>query len=167
MVCHPSMPSAQGPSPDVEQPVALQDWAQLGALGEKPSSQPASRNAVLPVGNYLRSQMRMTQTARAVTTAGKISSGGRSEPQVHPFLLTVLVSESPWQFMKASQQWLVAGAAALPCVAVSFYNLQADFIIVGKTLAGAGWERIDNCLALKCWVIDGTPWEWICPKQNN
>lgn len=52
--------------------------------------------------------------------AGKISSGGRSEPQVHPFLLTVLVSESPWQFMKASQQWLVSGAAALPCVTVSF-----------------------------------------------
>lgn len=114
------MPSVQGPSPDREQSGALQDWAQPGALGEKPSSQPASRNSALPVGNYWHPQMRMTQIARAVTTAGKISSGGRSEPQVHPFLLTVLVSESPWQFMKPSQQWLVAGAAALPCVTVSF-----------------------------------------------
>lgn len=114
------MPSVQGPSPDTEQPVALQDWAWLGALGEKLSSQPASRNAVQPVGNYLHSQMRMTQIAHAVTAAGKISSGGWSEPQVHPFLLTVLVSESPWQFMKASQQWPVAGAAALPGVTVSF-----------------------------------------------
>lgn len=53
IVCHPSMPSVQGPSPDTEQPVALQDWAQLGALGGKLSSHPASRNAVLPVGDYL------------------------------------------------------------------------------------------------------------------
>lgn len=36
------MPSVQGPCPDMEQPVALQDWAQLGALGEKLSSQPAA-----------------------------------------------------------------------------------------------------------------------------
>lgn len=66
---HPTIPSVQGPfPPDIEQPLALQDSAELEASWEKLSSKPASRNAVLPIGNYLHSQMRMTQIARAVTT---------------------------------------------------------------------------------------------------
>lgn len=113
------MPSVQGPSPDTEQAVALQAGLSLEPR-ERSRVSACKQKRCYQLGTICISQMRMTQIARAVTTAGKISSGGRSEPQVHPFLLTVLVSEAPWQFVKASQQWLVAGAAAFPCVTVSF-----------------------------------------------
>lgn len=143
------MPCVQGCSPAMEQPVALQDWAQLGALGEKLSSQPASRNAVLPLGNYLHSQMRMTQIARAVTTAGKISSGGRSEPQVHPFVRTVFVSESLGSLWRQVCSGLLQEQQ--PCLVwlwVSKISRQISSSWARPWLGLAG-ESIGNCLALK------------------
>lgn len=158
--------------PDIKQPLALQDSAQLEASWEKPSSKPASRNVVLPFGNYLHSQMRMTQIARAVTTCWEniirrtewaTSTPLPSRCAHFRVPLTAYEGKSAVACLQEQQ----------PCLAWLWISKISRQISSSQARPWLGleWERIGNCLALNSSVIEGAlegaPWEWIRPKQHN
>lgn len=157
---------------DIEELLGLQDPAQLEASWEKLRSKPKNRNAILPVGNYLHSQMRMTQIARAVTTCWENiiwrtewATSTPIPPCCAHFSIPLTVYEGKSAVACLQEQLLCIAWFWVSKICRQTWPSQA------RPWLGLDWRRIGNCLALSSSVIEGAlggaPWEWGCSKQCN